>query len=98
MEKIQQTPSREGSQLEAPTPTEEKGEARKRNLRDQAKLRKWYPNHCTHHLFHHFVMDRPAIWACTYAKEGDNFCTQGGKKRSHECPDDLEKRDLEAFA
>jgi hypothetical protein len=91
------------SEMAAPGPSQgppttiTQAQARKRNLRDQEKLRKWYPNHCTYHLFYHHVLQRPGAWGCTFAKGDDNFCTVGGKQRSHECPDGLAERDLEAF-
>ena len=82
---------------QGPPTTVTQAQARKRNLRDQEKLRKWYPAYCTYHLFYHHVLQRPGAWGCTFAKGDDNFCTVGGKQRSHECPDGLAERDLEAF-
>ena len=79
-----------------PTPAVEL-HARQRNLRDQRKLREWYPDYCTYHLFYHHVMQRPVTAGCSFAKEGETYCRQGGRNRSHECPNDLADRDLEAF-
>ena len=70
---------------------------RKRNLRDQAKLRQWYPDHCTHHLFYHHVLQRPPSAGCTFAKPGQDFCQPGTRPLWHSCPDDLAECDLEAF-
>ena len=93
----QKRPRNTGPPQQGPPPPTNEVNARQRNLRDQRKLREWYPDFCTFHLFYHHAMQRPATAGCTLAKEGDNFCRQGGRKRSHECPNDLAERDLEAF-
>ena len=71
-----------------PTPVqraEVNGGDRARNVRDMAKLREWYPKHCTHHLFYHHVLGRQG--GC---RDGAApHCTVGGKDFLHERPRDL---------
>jgi hypothetical protein len=57
-------------------------ENRARNMRDMALLRKAYPRHCTHHLFHHHVLGRQH--GCNRGEEPS--CTIRGRTFLHERP------------
>ena len=72
------------------------GAARLRNLRDIGRLRKAFPDFCSHQLLYFHVLASPSR-ACNSQIDEQGCCFIGGKRRSHDCPEGLELIGLEAL-